>query len=45
VLANWFQHARREVGPYDLDRLSSAANLSMVVRPQTWLLRVGWDAV
>ena len=45
VLANWFRHAGREVGPYDLDRLSSVANASMVVRPQTWLLRVGWEAV
>src|SRR5256885_5667775 len=45
VLANWFRHAGREVGPYDLDRLSSVANLSMVVRPQTWLLRVGCEAV
>ena len=45
VLANWFRHAGREVGPYDLDRLSSIANRSMVVPPQTWLLRVGWEAV
>jgi len=45
VLANWFRHAGREVGPYDLDRLSSAADRSLVVRPQTWLLRVGWEAV
>jgi len=45
VLANWFQHAGREVGPDDLDRLSSLANRGMVVRPQTWLLRVGWEAV
>ena len=45
VLANWFRHAGREVGPYDLDRLSSIANSGMVVRPRTWLLRVGWEAV
>ncbi|TMA18627.1 MAG: hypothetical protein E6J85_14125 [Deltaproteobacteria bacterium] len=45
VLANWFRHAGREVGPYDLDRLSSVGNRSMVVPPQTWLLRVGWEAV
>ena len=45
VLANWFRHAGREVGPYDLDRLSSIANGSMVVPPQTWLLRVGWEAI
>src|SRR5256714_3446528 len=45
VLANWFRHAGREVGPYDLDRLSSAADRSLVVRAQTWLLRVGWEAV
>ena len=45
VLANWFRHAGREVGPYDLDRLPSIANRSMVVPPQTWLLRVGWEAV
>jgi REP element-mobilizing transposase RayT len=45
VLANWFRHAGREVGPYDLDRLSSAADRSLVVRPQTWLLRVGWEAL
>jgi putative transposase len=41
VLANWFRHAGRAVGPYDLDRLSSAADRSLVARPQTWLLRVG----
>jgi putative transposase len=41
VLANWFRHAGREVGLYDLDRLSSAADRSLVARPQTWLLRVG----
>src|SRR4051812_3061464 len=41
VLANWFRHAGREVGEYDLDRLSSAADPSLVARPQTWLLRVG----
>jgi REP element-mobilizing transposase RayT len=45
VLANWFRHAGRDVGPYDLDRLSSVADRSLVVRPQTWLLRVGWEAV
>jgi len=45
VLANWFRHAGREVGPDDLDRLSSIANGSMVVPPQTWLLRVGWEAI
>jgi len=45
VLANWFRHAGREVGPYDLDRLCSAADRSLVVRPQTWLLRVGWEAI
>jgi hypothetical protein len=43
VLANWFRHAGREVGEYDLDRLSSAADPALVVRPQTWLLRVGVD--
>ena len=45
VLANWFRHAGREVGPYDLDRLSSVADRSLVVRPQTWLLRIGWEAL
>jgi putative transposase len=45
VLANCFRHAGREVGEYDLDRLSSIANRSMVVPPQTWLLRVGWEAL
>jgi len=45
VLANWFRHAGREVRPDDLDRLCSVANRSMVVPPQTWLLRVGWEAV
>jgi putative transposase len=42
VLANWFRHAGRKVGPDDLDRLSSAADRSLVALPQTWLLRVGW---
>ena len=42
VLANWFRHAGREVGLYDLDRLSSAADRSLVALPQTWLLRIGW---
>jgi len=44
VLANWFRHRRREVGIDDLDRLSSAADPSLVARPRTWLLRVGWTA-
>ena len=44
VLANWFRHAGREVGPDDLDRLSSAADRSLVALPRTWLLRVGWTA-
>jgi hypothetical protein len=44
VLANWFRHAGREVGQYDLDRLSSAADRSLIVPPQTWLLRVGVDS-
>jgi putative transposase len=44
VLANWFRHGGREVAPYDLDKLSSAYDASLVVRPRTWLLRVGWDA-
>jgi putative transposase len=42
VLSNWFRHAGREIGPSDIDRLSSAADRSLVARPQTWLLRVGW---
>ena len=42
VLSNWFRHAGREVGIDDIDRLSSAADRSLVVRPQTWLMRVGW---
>src|SRR5205085_9781846 len=41
VLSNWFRHAGRTVGIDDIDRLSSAANRSLVVRAQTWLLRVG----
>src|SRR4051812_49380240 len=41
VLSNWFRHAGREVGIDDIDRLSSAADASLVVSAQTWLLRVG----
>src|SRR4051812_30430440 len=41
VLSNWFRHAGRAVGIDDIDRLSSAAERSLVVEPQTWLLRVG----
>jgi len=41
VLSNWFRHASRTVGIDDIDRLSSAADASLVVNAQTWLLRVG----
>jgi len=44
VLSNWFRHAGREVGIDDIDRLSSAADRSLVARPRTWLLRMGWTA-
>jgi putative transposase len=44
VLANWFRHTGRRVGPDDLDWLSSAADPSLVARVRTWLLRVGWTA-
>jgi putative transposase len=42
VLSNWFRHAGRQVGIDDIDRLSSAGDRSLVVRPQTWLLRMAW---
>ncbi|TMB27148.1 MAG: hypothetical protein E6J62_19835 [Deltaproteobacteria bacterium] len=42
VLSNWFRHAGREVSIDDIDRLSSVADRSLVVRPQTWLLRMAW---
>jgi REP element-mobilizing transposase RayT len=45
VLGNWFRHAGREFGPWDYDRLGSAYNPELVVPAQTWLLRVGWEAV
>src|SRR3954469_6291175 len=45
VLGNWFNHAGREFGAWDYDKLSSAFEPSMVVPPQTWLLRVGWEGV
>ena len=45
VLGNWFRHVGRDFGPWEYDKLSSAFEPSMVVRPQTWLLRVGWEAV
>ena len=41
VLSNLFRHAGRTVGIDDIDRLSSAADRSLVVSAQTWLLRVG----
>src|SRR3954470_2810635 len=41
VLSNWFRHAGKAVGIDDIDRLSSAADPSLVVEPRTWLLRVG----
>ena len=41
VLSNWFRHAGRAVGIDDIDRLSSAADRSLVVSAQTWLLRIG----
>jgi REP element-mobilizing transposase RayT len=44
VLGNWFRHAGRDFGPWEYDKLSSAFEPSMVVPPQTWLLRVGWEA-
>src|SRR5438105_11213142 len=45
VLGNWFRHAGREQGAWDYDRLSSGYDRSLVVPAQTWLLRVGWEAV
>ena len=45
VLGNWFRHAGREQGAWDYDRLSSTYDRSLVVPAQTWLLRVGWEAV
>jgi len=45
VLGNWFRHAGYEFGPWDYDRLGSAYNPELVVPAQTWLLRVGWEAV
>jgi putative transposase len=45
VLSNWFRHAGREVGIDDIDRLSSVADPSLVVRPQTWLLRMAWTKI
>jgi len=42
VLSNWFRHAGREVGIDDIDRLSSGADRGLVIRPQTWLLRMAW---
>ena len=44
-LGNWFRHAGHDFGPRDYDKLFSAFEPSMVVPPQTWLLRVGWEAV
>jgi len=45
VLGNWFRHAGREFGAWDYDGLGSAYNRELVVAPQTWLLRVGWEGV
>ena len=42
VLGNWFLHAGRENGPWDVDQLSSVAEPGTTVQPQSWLLRFGW---
>jgi REP element-mobilizing transposase RayT len=42
VLGNWFLHAGREVGPWDVDQLSSVAEPGTTVQAQSWLLRFGW---
>jgi hypothetical protein len=42
VLGNWFRHAGRAMGLYDVDQLSSPAEPGTTVEPRSWLLRVGW---
>jgi hypothetical protein len=42
VLGNWFRHAGREMGLYDMDQLSSPAEPGTTVQPRSWLLRFGW---
>jgi hypothetical protein len=42
VIGNFFRHAGRAMGLYDLDWLSSPAEPGTTAQPQSWLLRVGW---
>jgi hypothetical protein len=42
VVGNWFRHAGRVMGLYDVDQLSSAAEPGTTAQPRSWLLRFGW---
>jgi putative transposase len=44
VIGNWFRHAGRVMGLYDVDRLSSEGEPGTTVPARTWLLREGWAA-